>query len=210
MYIVDNKFILIHFPKTAGHTIQMSIKCSRVGRKMRHPGIKQLPNEYRKYPIIGFIRNPYDFYVSFYFFFRNMINPLHPRNRLFRKYFHKSEYINLHGDFETIKQDFNIHLNLLLTRGHEHDINIDDKSVGLISRLYQDMYDSTVTVFKYEEMDVFNEYLQSFDINPMNEQRINKTTHLHYSRYYTKESIELVQKYDANILNKYDYTFLNV
>lgn len=71
MYLIDNKIIFFHFPKTSGTSIRKNTKNKIIKPNIRHVGINHLPYKYNKYPIFGIIRNPFSFYVSFYNYFRN-------------------------------------------------------------------------------------------------------------------------------------------
>lgn len=207
MYFIKNRLVFIHFPKTAGTAIRCNNDSKSVIVTDRHVGIQHLPKIYRKFPIAGMIRNPFDFYVSLYYYFRNNKNKWKGYKRLFLQYFVDDESIDLNGDFETIKKDFDKHLRLMLTKGDEHDINIDNHDTGLISRLYQEMYDSDVNVFKYEDITSLNEFLMKFELSPLSDHYTNTTDHRDYQEYYSDELVKLVEKYDAMVLEKFDYHF---
>src|SRR5688572_10983606 len=66
--ICTNRFVFLHMARTAGNFFQSFLKRffpdhQEVG--YHYPRLL-LPAPYRSLPIIGFIRNPWDWYVSFY------------------------------------------------------------------------------------------------------------------------------------------------
>lgn len=165
--------------------------------------------------MFGMIRNPFSFYVSFYNYFRNnkLLNSP-TKDILFCKYFIQDKNINL-DDFVEVKKDFNKHLKLLLTNGHEHNIQIHNYNCGLISRLYQFIYiknntDIThdITIIKMEEYDKLNILLSKYNINlNKSTKKINSSKQINYKLYYNEETIKLVQTYDNDLLQKYNYHF---
>ena len=69
MYIVRNRFIFLHLPKTGGHFIRKTLQTVYRGSVLRrayHISISEIPEQYRHLPKMGFIRNPWDWYVSWY------------------------------------------------------------------------------------------------------------------------------------------------
>ena len=215
MFLIENKIIFFHFPKTSGTFIKKNKYIIPLHPYIRHIGINHLSNEYYKYPIFGMIRNPFSFYVSFYNYFRNnKILNSPTKEILFCKYFIEDSNIDI-LNFENCKEDFNKHLKLLLTKGNEHEIEIQDYNCGLISRLYQLIYIANsniespkITIIKMEEYDKLNIFLANNNIKQItSNEKINVTQCIDYRLYYTPETIELVKKYDKDILEKYNYTF---
>lgn len=78
--IVSNDFAYIHLHRTGGHYIRELIftyfpEAAEIGY---HFPLKLLPQAHRNKPVYGVVRNPWDWYVSWYAF-----NTPHPRNPLF-------------------------------------------------------------------------------------------------------------------------------
>ena len=80
--LVTPKFVFIHIPKTAGRFIRHQI-VEHAGpvlfRGGLHGPIGRLPVEFKDIPIIAFVRNPWDWYVSWYFHMQGFggFNPLY-------------------------------------------------------------------------------------------------------------------------------------
>jgi hypothetical protein len=73
--IVTDKFVFIHLHKSGGtfvnEVIQRLFPCSQhIGY---HYTLRMLPSEYSHLPILGVVRNPWDFYVSYYAFQKSLI-----------------------------------------------------------------------------------------------------------------------------------------
>ena len=67
--IVTDKFVFVHFPRTGGTFITAVIM--RLFPSAREIGYHLprflLPNEYSHLPVLGGVRNPWEFYVSWYY-----------------------------------------------------------------------------------------------------------------------------------------------
>lgn len=79
--IVLEKVVFIHIHKTAGQFVNRLLLDYIPGSKQigYHYPLKMLPGEYSQLPIIAFVRNPWDWYVSWYAFnvARPKMNPIY-------------------------------------------------------------------------------------------------------------------------------------
>jgi hypothetical protein len=66
--IVTDHFVYIHVSRTAGTFLNKLIMEEVPGARMLqyHGHLRDLPAEYAHLPVIGFVRNPWDWYVSMY------------------------------------------------------------------------------------------------------------------------------------------------
>ena len=94
---------------------------------------------------------------------------------------------------------------------------VKNYNCGFFSRLFQFIFIKTIdkpieipeiTIIKMEEYDKVNIFLSKNNITQITSNtKINSRNHIHYRHYYTPETIKLVEKYDKNILKKYNYHF---
>jgi len=70
--IVTDHFVYIHTSRTAGTFLnQLIMKQVPGARMLRYHGhLRDLPAEFAHLPVIGFVRNPWDWYVSMFFDYR--------------------------------------------------------------------------------------------------------------------------------------------
>ena len=70
--IVTKHFVYIHISRTAGTFLNKLILEHVPGAQMLqyHGQLRDLPETYSHLPVIGFVRNPWDWYVSMYFDYR--------------------------------------------------------------------------------------------------------------------------------------------
>jgi len=70
--IITNHFVYIHTSRTAGTFLNRLILEHVPGAQMLqyHGHLRDLPKEYSQLPVIGFVRNPWDWYVSMFFDYR--------------------------------------------------------------------------------------------------------------------------------------------
>ena len=72
MYVTSDKKVFLHMPKTAGISFHRSLQEAKdifIQCNMRHQHISMLPQKYSEYPRYIILRNPLDWYISFYKFF---------------------------------------------------------------------------------------------------------------------------------------------
>ena len=70
--IVTDHFVYIHTSRTAGTFLNKLIIEHVPGAQMLqyHGHLRDLPDKYSHLPVIGFVRNPWDWYVSMFFDYR--------------------------------------------------------------------------------------------------------------------------------------------
>jgi hypothetical protein len=66
--LVTPQFIFIHMPKAGGNFVRAA--CTGVEVGTFHAGGADIPPEYRHLPVFAVVRNPWDWYVSWYHFER--------------------------------------------------------------------------------------------------------------------------------------------
>ena len=71
--IVTDKFIFIHLFRTGGSSIISGLNGKMIGY---HRPRSLIPDEYSHLPVIGNVRNPFDWYVSVYYHCLNMCYPM--------------------------------------------------------------------------------------------------------------------------------------
>jgi hypothetical protein len=67
--LVTDKFVFIHLPRTGGTFVADVIeKFFPSAREIGyHLPLEQLPKEYAHLPVLGTVRSPWEFYVSWYY-----------------------------------------------------------------------------------------------------------------------------------------------
>lgn len=65
--LITDRFVFVHVPRTGGTFLsRLAIDHLRVLRHTSHQGVQYLPEEYADLPVFTVIRNPWDWYVSWY------------------------------------------------------------------------------------------------------------------------------------------------
>ena len=82
--IVTDKFVFIHLHKSGGTFINKAIKSlfpcwQQIGY---HYPLNMLPRKYCHLPVLGVVRNPWDFYVSYYTFQQSLIVQLESKQAM--------------------------------------------------------------------------------------------------------------------------------
>ncbi|HEX6688961.1 MAG TPA: hypothetical protein VF085_09895 [Solirubrobacterales bacterium] len=100
--LIHDRFVFLHVPKTGGRFVRQALAqelpdCREVDEhKFRHKGWSKIPSEATGKPVLTFIRNPWDWYVSWYTYIdellsdskqRDALEQIRSRNILFRRLF---------------------------------------------------------------------------------------------------------------------------
>lgn len=189
-----HKFIFIHIPKTGGTSIETHIRGNaNVAKKQnnKHNTVKDYMNKtgklFDKYFSFSFVRNPYDFLVSYYKFRMVMISgELGRTERFMYSKYSKSNFKdwiinNFYDDPRVIT-----HLDFL-----SYDSKLKVDFIGKFENLQED----------------FNIVCDKIGIVQHQLPHINKTKHKHYTVYYDDETREIVAKKYAKDIEYFGYDF---
>ena len=212
-----NRFVFVHLPKTGGTFVRTLLsefipKDWDVAINPGHGTTKEIPETYKNLPVIGFIRNPWDYYVSWYNYFltRHKQDPgIEPGSDLFLVASDSGR-----NDFKTTI------LNTL-----KNDV-LRSLDIGGLSYLYLGMYGINLEqvykpphntlIGKIEHIrsdlvrmlgDVGVEISAEFQNQIQSRPATNKFEHPYYREYYDDELRELIQYKDRIIISKYGYAF---
>lgn len=228
--VVTSAFTFIHLHKSAGTFVNNFI--ARFFKEIKiigyHIPARFIPQEFHSLPIIGCIRNPWDFYVSWYFFQlqKQQSSPLFltvsdDKTRDFNGTMER--LLSLNENEKLLVKIINQIPNNFVNSGMNVPGHILGKilgtDVGLYSYLYQWMFfdaHSAPTVLKIEDFPSALEKILislDFDISPemgnylLSGVHANKSSHSHYSKYYSKEIADRVMILDKTVIENYEYGY---
>ncbi|MDJ0663807.1 MAG: sulfotransferase family 2 domain-containing protein [Acidimicrobiia bacterium] len=215
--ILDDKCLILHMPKTGGVFIRMLLQ-KHYGDAVRlasgdafgqpdaradqHHALRDVPRKLRRLPTFGVVRNPWDWYVSWFHFFTTYEH----RPPLFMKV---SEGKSL--DFP----EFMSNLYSYPKRSAEYKYNSFSAEyyrifgcsprrprnpkvvMGRYETVHDDLYAFLETVGVSEAC---LEEIHSF-------RKMNPSQHEHYSTYYTPELVEAVYEHNRPIIDEFGYEF---
>ena len=234
--ITTDKFVFIHMHKTGGQSLNHVLKKTmpsfrEIGYHYPH---HLLPAEYNHLPVIGMVRNPWDWYISWYAFNTrpNVGNPLFFILSDGCQTDFKQTITNLArlGSDDESSQHYRNALIEILPESLEgnHGVGLTkaciqelaDSGEGYYSwqfkRMHGNLDNATTYIGRFENFE--SEFLSLMDkcavdnINEIQQQldegkRLNASSHSHYSRYYDNELRELITEKDRFIIDRYGYTF---
>jgi Flp pilus assembly protein TadD/quercetin dioxygenase-like cupin family protein len=234
--IVTDRFVFVHMHKTGGQTINKIIgNCIDDHRVVGyHYPVAELPDDARALPVVGIVRNPWDWYASWYAFNRR------PgiRNQLFH-------VVSGGGvaDFKTTVSNLvqlgsdtpesaahRAQLSQLLPDALEGNRGagltrscmqeLADANCGYLSwlffRMLGDPDSERLEIGRFENLqDDFLEIMSRLGVTQVdamrtafnNQARANVSRHSHYSHYYDDELRDLVATRDDALIEKYGYEF---
>ena len=234
--IITNRFVFIHMHKTGGQTLGGMIK--RLMKNHQDVGYHypraEIPPESGDLPVVGIIRNPWDWYVSWFAFNRRpKIN-----NQLFNVISDGgsgtfkstvTNLIHLGSDRPESKQHRDDLLHMLPetlegNRGvglaKESIRDIAGSEAGYYSWLFERMLgnvdDGQTFVGRFENLQKdFLSIMQQLSVEETDamrkdfgeRERRNFSRHSHYSHYYDDELRDLVDRRERGLIDKFGYDF---
>lgn len=228
--IIAEKFVYLHLHKSGGTFVNECLMRFCPGARMLgyHLPRRMIPDEFDHLPVLGFVRNPWSYYVSWFAFQSQMAQP----NALFRI---ASENRSL--DFSgTLRNLLNLgsssdKLDLLLqvlpkTYGNQ-GLNlpgfalapIRDSGRGLYSYLFDYMYSGDgpqATIGRVDSLrtDLLNflDGIEGVLTPPMREfieqaAPRNTSSHHAFRHYYDTKTATLVAERDRLVVERFDYIF---
>ena len=237
--IITERFVFIHMHKTGGQTLNDIIKrCIPKHQEIGyHYPCKEVPVDSAALPLVGMVRNPWDWYVSWYAFnngpkLRNPLFAIVSNNGQANLNTTISNLINLGSDSALSQQHRQQLIQVLpdtleQNRGvglTKDDIrNFHDNNIGYYSWMFQRMlgeYASDKThIGKFENLqqdftDIMHnlavEQTQSMQGELNKRERKNASQHSHYSHYYDTSLQSLVAEKEGQLIDNFKYRFETV
>jgi hypothetical protein len=229
--IATDKFVFIHLARTGGTFVSDVIKkfFPSAHEIVRHLPRELLPREYSHLPVLGTVRNPWEFYVSSYHYVWSkyaasiMVSWMSDNGRL--------------GFTDSIRTLLNLgvddeRLDVLVEMLPEHvdsgSRNIPSITKDAMRRAYgtgvgyytfrfnhlfgnaDDVYFSRLETLRqdliafFEQIGAATDELREYVLRS---DKKNISEHLHYSTYYTPELAELVLIRDRPLIERFGYVF---
>jgi hypothetical protein len=231
MLVTDN-FVFVHLPRCGGTFVSEVIRkffpsAHEIGY---HLPLALLPPELSHLPVLGTVRNPWAFYVSWYH--HQQTNKRHGPLISFLTENWKLDFVEttrnalnlgviaadkLEGLIQVLPDKFDYerrHISNLTQDAMRH---IRGSGIGLYTFRFNelfgkanDMYFCRVESLRtdlmafFEKIGVANDALRGYVLG-LEKQNISE--HLHYSTYYTPELAELVSIRDRPLIERFGYTF---
>lgn len=234
--IITDRFVFIHMHKTGGQTLNNVIsRCIENHETVGyHFPRREIPARATSLPVVGMVRNPWSWYVSWYFFNRRPGS----QNPLFsvvsnggRQGFATTvrNLITLGSDSDessqhreklirVLPETLDLNRGVGLTRDDLREFCSDD--VGYYSWLFDRMVgidrDENTLVGRVENFqDDFLGIMEQLGVaetaaireSLAQSERKNSSRHSHYSHYYDHELRQLVADKERSLIERFDYQF---
>ena len=233
--ICTPKFSFIHLHKTGGQSINELLltqipEAKEIGY---HLPVAHLPSEARSLPVIGVIRNPWDWYVSWYAFnnLRGVKNPLFNIVSRGKQASFKETIENLlrYPEINAQNEIFKNSHRALLPENFENDggagftkdcVNFfKSNEIGYYSLLIERMFgegSDNLRLLRFERLATdFRNVMSELQVPEagnilaaLNQQpRKNSSARGHYAHYYDDELRDLVAEKEFSIVQRFEYAF---
>ena len=229
--IVTDKFAFVHVPRSGGTFVSEVIrKFFPSAREIGHHLPRELlPREYSHLPVLGTVRNPWEFYVSYYHYVRR-------RDSASKFVSWMSENGRL-GFIGSVRNLLNLGVNeerldmlnemlpenIDYSRRYIPNVSKDTMrgvrgtGVGYYTFRFNQMFGNADDVFFcrletlrqdlvafFEGIGAATDELRDYVLR---EDKKNISEHIHYSSYYTPELAGLVLSRDRQLIEKFGYVF---
>jgi len=229
--IVTDKFVFVHFPRTGGTFITDVIM--RFFPSAREIGYHLprflLPNEYSHLPVLGAVRNPWEFYVSWYYHVwpRDAATPLHSwlsenGNQQFEGATRNALNLGTANDrldalIEKLPDDVDYRQRNIPNITKDALRKVRGSGVGYYTFRFNHLFGNADEVFFCRLETLRRDLVRFFEaIGAVSDElrdyvfrrdKKNISEHLHYSTYYTPELAELVLIRERRVIERFGYVF---
>lgn len=195
-YRKDHGYIFVHNPKAAGRSIRAALDYDKpLQCPVSHVPLYAI-DDYKQYFSFGFVRNPWDRLVSYYFYLCQKDDAIDNAN-------YNRDQVESIGFNKWL-----INSRMLLFGDDHPDVNINKmKSAQARSQMWWLKGCNFIGKYEHLEEDL-NEaaYWGGFKIkNPL--PALNLTIHKNYTEYYDQCSIDFVKKYFEEEIDRFGYRF---
>lgn len=213
--ILDDKCVILHMPKTGGVFIRLLLEKhygdqvrlasgktfdDRSVRWAQHHSLDEVPPEKGHLPVFGVVRNPWDWYVSWYHFF--MSYPHRPPH-----------FITVSQDKTLAFPDFMENLYRYPADSEEYiDNSFSAKYFHIFSCTPDHPRNDQVEMGRYETIHAdLHRFLKRVGVTPeclddiAGFRRMNPSAHRHFSTYYTDSVASQVYEHNRAVIDEYGY-----
>ena len=228
--IVTDKFAFVHFPRTGGTFITNVIKRFFPSQEVGyHLPRAFLPKEYSHLPVLGAVRNPWEFYVSWYHHVwpRDAATPLtswltENGKQQFEGATRNALNIGTDSDrldalIEKLPDEVDYCRKNIPNITKEAMRQVRGTGLGYYTFRFNHLYGSADDMFLCRLESLRQNLLDFFDSISVTTDELrdyvlhsdkqNTADHLHYSTYYTPELAELVSLRDRPLIERFGYVF---
>ena len=237
--IVTDRFVFIHLHKTGGQSINDAIASCIPGSRMvgYHFPSADIPAEASDLPVVGIVRNPWDWYVSWYAF----NNGPRMRSPLFKIVSNNgtagfkatiTNLVNLGSTNDASEKQRNELISMLPdSLDGNRGVGLTKSSIGELAASNQGYYSwlfermlgkesgSRSQVGRFENLqEDFIDILERLGVDEaaairdalQSRERKNTSRHSHYSHYYDDELRALIGQQDAALIDRFGYEFESI
>ena len=229
--IVTDKFVFVHLPRSGGTFIcELIRKFFPSAREIgHHMPRKLLPQKYSHLPVLGTIRNPWDFYVSFYHYVQSK-----SAASTFLAWMRENSTADFRGSIRNIlnlttdEQRLDKLLSLLpeqvdysrtqIPNVSKHTLEkVRGSGVGYYTFRFNELFGNPddVSICRletlredllsfFEALDLMTDQLRNYVLCS---DKKNAAEHSHYSTYYSSELAELVSIRDRQLIERFRYVY---
>jgi hypothetical protein len=229
--IVTDKFVFIHLPRTGGTFVtDLIMKFFPSAREIGyHLPMSLLPKEYSHLPLLGAVRNPWEFYVSWYYHIwpRDIGKPLFSwLTDDCKEQFEGAirNALNLGADndrldslIEKLPDTVDYRTRNIPNITKDSVRKVRGTGVGYCTFRFNQLFGNADEVFFcrletlrqdlvrfFEHIDAAPDELRDYVLRS---EKKNTAEHLHYSTYYTPELADLVSIRDRQLIERFGYVF---
>jgi hypothetical protein len=205
--ILSKHFVFIHFPKTGGSFVRKL--CSdyapdswEIRTIEAHPTIHEIPPTHQSRPVMGMVRNPFDWYVSWYTYLKT---------RGDNAFFNRASECGRKSFKDTMLSIFSMDLGELLGTecayagssygcylNYTFGNNLEKLRIGRFENLRMDLLEMLKDIVALPE---------ELEYHLLKHPRIDESDRRHYREYYDNQLRDLVLERDEVVLKDFGYRF---
>lgn len=228
--IVTDKFVFVHLPRSGGTFVSEVIRAFFPSAREigYHLPRTLLPREFSHLPVLGTVRNPWEFYVSWYHHQQsnNRHGPLisfvsENRKLDFAQTTRNALNLGVSDSLDVLIQalpdDFDYEKRHISNLTRDAMRKIRGAGIGLYTFRFNQLYGQADEIhfcrveslrndllMFFETIGVVTDALRSYVLDL---DKKNLSEHLHYSTYYTSNLAELVSIRDRPLIERFGYVF---
>lgn len=224
--IVGNNFVFIHIPKCAGKYIEKQLLDQNIGKFVSgiHSPAFEIPQDHKNKKIIASIRNPWEWYVSLYFFLKqyniqrpnecmreHMLSIWDAKHLSFEKWLEK--IFNPRIWMENIDKRINwgmgknIYCPLMKWMVFKRIDLYTARYLYLTTKENNELNGATIVNSFIRVENIIADIKKHFNIDVTSFDKVNFTPHDHYRKYYGSGTKNIIQFRCKNIIKKFHYEF---